>query len=319
MKKLVPILALTLVTAIWGSTFFMIHDDVLDALPAADFLTIRFVIATVAACLLWWKDLKSADWKTLAVGFGVGILFGLGQLTQTLGLHTTTASTSGFITAMYIVMVPFVALILFQERFKPITWLWMVIATVGLAALSLDGWSFGVGELLTLLGAVFYATQVASLGVASPGRSAGALTAMQMVGTVAVNAVPAFADGGLTFPPTAIVWGEVVYMALVCAVGAVFLQTWAQARMSSTEAALIMSTEPLFATLFAVIFSGEALTWRLLVGGTCIMVAIVAAQLVGVHPDEPVETTPSAKPKIPENVTGETMDFKENKKVGITQ
>ena len=183
MKKLIPILALTSVAAVWGSTFFMIHDHVLEEVPAPDFLTVRFIIAAVAACLLWFKELLAADWKTLALGFGLGVFYGLGQLFQTWGLNLTTPATSGFITAMYVVMVPFVALILFRERFKPVTWLWMLLAALGLAVLSLQGLSFGIGELLTLLGAVFFALQVATLGVVSPGRSAGALTAMQMVAT----------------------------------------------------------------------------------------------------------------------------------------
>lgn len=320
MKKLIPILALTSVAAVWGSTFFMIHDHVLEEVPAPDFLTVRFIIAAVAACLLWFKELLAADWKTLALGFGLGVFYGLGQLFQTWGLNLTTPATSGFITAMYVVMVPFVALILFRERFKPVTWLWMLLAALGLAVLSLQGLSFGIGELLTLLGAVFFALQVATLGVVSPGRSAGALTAMQMVATAVVNAFPALSDGTLTMSPNATVWVELIYMALISALGALFVQTWAQARMSSTQAALIMSSEPLFATLFAVVFSGEALTWRLLVGGTLIMIAIVAAELVGVHPQEkaPTRAGDDKAAGQPENQTEKTADFRHEKKVGVT-
>ncbi|EFU80045.1 DMT family transporter [Mobiluncus curtisii] len=320
MKKLIPIFALALACAAWGSTFFMVKDHVLAEVPAADFLTVRFALASVVACLLWFRELRTAGWKTLALGFGAGVLHGLGQLSQTWGLNMTTAATSGFITAMSVVLVPFVAMILFRERFKPITWLWMLLATLGLAALSLRGWSFGLGELITLLGAVFFAAHVASLGVISPGRSAGALAAMQMVGPAVVNAVPALSDGELTLPPNAIVWADLVYMALICALGTLFVQTWAQARMSSTEAALIMACEPLFATLFSVVFSGEALTWRLLVGGSLIMVAIVAAQLSGVHPDEtepvPVKNHEAARKTA--NLTGKTDKVRNKKKVGMT-
>lgn len=320
MKKLIPILALASVCAAWGSTFFMVKDHVLDDVPASDFLTVRFTLAALIACALWFRELRTAGWKTLALGFGAGVLYGLGQLAQTWGLNLTSPATSGFITAMSIVFVPFVALILFRERFKPITWLWMLLATLGLAALSLQGWSFGLGELITLLGALFFAIQVATLGVISPGRPAGALATMQMVGTAAVNAVPALSDGELTLPSSGAAWASLIYMVLICAVGALFIQTWAQARMSSTEAALIMACEPLFATLFSVVFSGEALTWRLLVGGTLIMVAIVAAQLVGVHPDDNKPDRVESRKTVPlvENQTRKTADFRHKKKVGVT-
>lgn len=285
MTKLFPILALTAVTAMWGSTFFMIHNDTLAQMPASDFLAVRFCIAFVAAALIWFQDLKRADRRTWMLGLGLGVIYGFGQLFQTVGLYFTTASKSGFITAIYIVLVPVVALVVFRERFRRLTWLWVVIAGLGLAALSLRGWSFGAGEALTFLGALCYAMQVAALSVVAPGRSAGALTAMQMLATSLVSLGPALSDG-IQLPQTSTVWLQLLYMALLCAVGAVFLQTWAQARMSSTEAALIMSTEPLFATIFAVIFGGEHLSWRLLVGGTLIMTAIVAAQLTGVRPPE---------------------------------
>ena len=81
-----------------------------------------------------------------------------------------------------------------------------------------------------------------------------------------------------------------------------------------------MACEPLFATLFSVVFSGEALTWRLLVGGTLIMVAIVAAQLVGVHPDaeKPVPDDSREAAPLTENRTRKTADFRHKKKVGVT-
>lgn len=297
MKKLIPILALTLVTAMWGSTFFMIRTDALNELSASDFLTVRFFMAAILATVIWGRDLLRADRKTLALGFGLGLLYGIAQLVQTIGLYTTDASVSGFITAMYIVIVPVVALVVFREQFKPITWLWVALAGVGLAALSLKGWSFGAGEFLTFVGAIFFAIQVAGLSVVAPGRSAGALTTLQMWGTVAVSFFPAVSDG-IQLPQSGLVWAELIYMATVCSVGAIFLETWAQARMSSTEAALIMAAEPLFATLFAVVFGGETLTLRLAIGAAFIMTAIVSAQLTGVRPDRILEDSTKDKVRI---------------------
>ena len=104
MKKLIPILALASVCAAWGSTFFMVKDHVLDDVPASDFLTLRFTLAALIACALWFRELRTAGWKTLALGFGAGVLYGLGQLAQTWGLNLTSPATSGFITAMSIVL-----------------------------------------------------------------------------------------------------------------------------------------------------------------------------------------------------------------------
>ena len=104
-SRQVATLLLAGVTAIWGSTFFLIHDVVRDLSPA-DFLAIRFTIAAVAMVAVFWRPMLALNQRELQVGVGLGILYGVAQILQTVGLAHTEASRSGFITGTYVVLTP---------------------------------------------------------------------------------------------------------------------------------------------------------------------------------------------------------------------
>ncbi|MEJ7741926.1 MAG: DMT family transporter [Nocardioidaceae bacterium] len=96
---------------------------------------------------------------------------------------------------------------------------------------------------------------------------------------IAVVCTTASAPNGIGTPQTSGGWWSLVYMAVVAGAGALLAQTWAQAHLSSTRAAIIMTMEPVFAAFFAVLFGGESLTLRMLAGGTLVLAAMVMAEL----------------------------------------
>ncbi len=217
--------------------------------------------------------------RLAAAGGGARRLYGVAQILQTAGLAHTPASVSGFITGVYVVATPLFAALLLRTRITGLTWAAVALAMGGLAVLSLGGLSVGYGEALTFLAALLYALHIVGLGAWSdPGQAMGMAIVQLLVITV-VSFVATVPDG-IVLPSTAGDWLAVVYMAVFAGALAMAGQTWAQAHLAPTRTAIIMSMEPVFAALFAVLLGGESTTARMLVGGLMVLAAMLVVELV---------------------------------------
>ena len=275
--QLLAVLALVAVTAVWGSTFFMLKG-VVTRVPAADFLAVRFWIA---ALLLWAVRPRSVARLTAPArrrGCWLGVAYGCGQLVQTWGLAHTSASVSGFVTGMYVVITPLLAAPLLHQRVRPVLWVAVGLATAGLAVLALHGLALGLGEGLTLVSAAVYALHIIGLSAWSTSRDAYGLTVVQMLAVAVVCSLAAL-PGGVTLPSRPADWGVLVYMATLSGAGAVLLQTWAQVHLPPTRAAIVMTLEPVWAGGFAVTLGAEPVGGRLLAGGALALAAMFLAEL----------------------------------------
>ena len=277
-------LGLLAVTAAWGSTFFLLKD-VVDRVPPSDFLAVRFAVATVAVLLLAPRAVASLTPAQRRHGVLLGVVYGGAQLLQTVGIQTTSASVSGFVTGMYVVFTPLLGAVLLKARIGRTVWLAVGLATAGLAVLSLQGLAVGSGEALTLASAVLYAAHIVGLGAWSRDGNALGLTVVQLA-TITVVCTLGALPGGIALPQRAGDWGVLVYMALVAGALALIVQTWAQAHLTATRAAVIMTMEPVWAGLFAVVFGGERLGLRVLVGGAMVLAAMYLVELGPREPDE---------------------------------
>ncbi|MBP8880492.1 MAG: DMT family transporter [Dermatophilaceae bacterium] len=276
---------LVALTAVWGSTFFLIRDLV-QTVPPADFLAIRFTLAAALMVALFWRPLRTLERRDVIVGMGLGALYGGAQLLQTAGLAHTDASVSGFITGTYVVLTPVITAALLRERVPASTWYAVSLATAGLALLSLNGVSVGIGETLTLMAAALYALHIIGLGRYSTAARAAGMSVVQMIVIAAFCLVVAVPDG-ITWPQSTGQWWSVIYMATAAGVLALWSQTWAQAHMTATRAAIVMTLEPVFAAGFAVALGGESLTGRMMLGGALVLAAMYVVELAGRQPDRP--------------------------------
>lgn len=267
------------VTAVWGSTFFLIRDLV-ETVPPADFLAVRFGIAALAMYAVFHRQVHALTRRELRIGAVLGLLYGSAQVLQTMGLQHTDASVSGFITGTYVVLTPVLGAVIFRERISPVAWGAVALATIGLALLSLRGLAVGTGEGLTLLSALVYAGHIVALGRWSTPSSAVGLATVQAAVIAVVTGVVALPDG-LTLPSGGGQWASLLYMAIIAGAWALWAQTWAQAHLPATRAAIVMAMEPVFAAFFAVLFGGESLTARMLLGGTLVMGATYLMELRG--------------------------------------
>jgi drug/metabolite transporter (DMT)-like permease len=275
--SLLAALLLLSVTAVWGSTFFLIKD-LLDRVPILDFLAVRFSIAAVLLVVFAPRALGRLTRESRRHAVVLGGLYGVAQILQTAGLAHTAASVSGFITGMYVVATPLFAALILRARITPMTWGAVALATAGLAVLTLDGVSVGYGEAITLVAALIYALHIVGLGAWSKPSEAIGMSIVQVI-VIAVICLMASAPGGIVLPGTAGDWLAVLYMAAFAGSFALLAQTWAQAHLAPTRCAIIMSMEPVFAAFFAVVAGGEDPTLRMLLGGAMVVAAMLVVEL----------------------------------------
>ena len=270
---------LLVMTAVWGSTFVLIKD-VVARMPVADFLAVRFAIAALAMLALFARPVWQLGRKQVMRGLLLGMVYGAGQLLQTWGLSLIAPSVSGFATGMYVVFTPILAMLLLRQRMAGVVWLAVLLSTTGLALLSLNGVSVDLGVWLTLASAALYALHIVGLGQWSRQGEAFGLSAVQMVAIAVVCVLATMTHGGPLLPPDRNAWFAVLYMALIAGAGAMLMQTWAQSHLPATRAAIVMTTEPVFAAAFAVALGSDVLSWRMLLGGGLILAAMYLVELM---------------------------------------
>jgi drug/metabolite transporter (DMT)-like permease len=272
-----PAAALVGVTAVWGSTFVMVKDAV-ERIPVTDFLTWRFALAALAMLLIRPRAVADLGPAGRRAGVLLGLALGAGYLLQTIGLETTDAAVSGFITGMFVVLTPLGAAVLLRTSPDRVAWVAVALATVGLGFLSLRGLSVGGGELLTLGCAACFALHIVGLGQWASSYDVYGLAVVQLITVAVLCAIPAV-PGGLSVPPDGSVWAALALTALAATAVAFVVQTWAQAHLPPTRAAVIMTMEPVFAGLFAVVAGGEHLGPRTLVGAALVLAAMVLTEV----------------------------------------
>jgi drug/metabolite transporter (DMT)-like permease len=269
--------ALIGMTAIWGWTFLVVKDAI-GKMPVMDFLAVRFSVAAIVLFAVRPKSLRKLGWKGWWHGAVIGFMLGMSYITQTFGLRTVSPGVSGFITGMGVIFTPFVMWLLLRRKIEGRIWIAVALSLAGLAFLSLHGWAFGRGELLTVACAVFVAFQVIGLGEWSGQHDAYGLATVQII-TSTVMMLIAAAPGGIMMPPDMATWGTVVVTAILATALAFVVQTWAQSLISPSHIAVILTMEPVFAGIFSVAAGRDRLTLRIIAGAVCILAAMLIAQV----------------------------------------
>lgn len=272
-----PLLALIVVTAVWGITFVQVKDAV-ALYPLFAFLAVRFAIATATLAAPAARRVRTLGRTGLAAGALLGLLLASGYVLQTAGLERTTVSSTGFITGMYVVLTPLIALVLLRTSIGAAGWLGVALSVVGLAMLSgIHAGSVG-GDLLVLGGAAVYSVQIVLLERFAPRFDALAFTLVEMAAAFAGLLVVALALGDLGQPRGWTVWGALLVTGVFASALAFLVQTWAQRRTSATRTALAFTMEPAWAALFGFTIAGDrlgALGWA---GCAVIMAGIILAE-----------------------------------------
>jgi drug/metabolite transporter (DMT)-like permease len=268
------VLALVAVTAVWGLTFVQVKDAV-EIYPVLPFLAIRFGIASLTLAPAVGR-VRRLGRKGVGAAVVAGALLGTGYVLQTLGLERTSVSSAGFITGMYVVLTPLLALALFRLRAGAAAWVGVGVATVGLAMLAGVHGGSAAGELLVLAGAAVYSLQIVLMERYAPRYDAFGFTLVEMLtafGGLSLAAIPT-----ASVPHGWTVWGALLVTGVFASAIAFLVQTWAQRETSATRTALVFTLEPVWAALFGYTLAGDrlgALGWG---GCAVIMAGILIAE-----------------------------------------
>ena len=265
---------------IWGSSFF-IMKDALDALPVQYLLAIRFTAGAVLLGLLCWKKWRIFTPDYLWRGAVIGGFLYLAYSVQTYGLALTTPSKNAFLTAVYCVLVPFLYWAFAGVRPDRYNVIAAVLCVAGVGLVSLTGdLTVNPGDGLTLVSAVFYASHIVAVAKVSAGKDIYLLTVFQF----AFSGLYAWIGGAFTetFPAQALVRPEVVlpliYLAVMATTAALLFQNVGQVWSDPASASVILSLESVFGVLCSVVFAGDQVNGRMLLGFALIFVAVVCSE-----------------------------------------
>ncbi|TCZ75465.1 DMT family transporter [Paenibacillus albiflavus] len=279
MRKYVGELGLLLVAVIWGIGFVATAIS-LETLTAFQVMAIRFLIAACLMSVIFMKHLRTLNRSVVRAGIMLGIFMFLGFVLQTVGLQYTTPSKNAFLTAVNVVIVPFIGYMLYRRRVDKFGLLGTLLAILGVGVLSLEAqFSLNLGDGLTLLCAICFAFHIFFTGEFVKKHSPIGLTIVQMITACLLSVIVVIFRGEalhINFASKGIL--ATVYLGVISTTIAFLLQTIAQKHTTETKAAIILSTEALFGALFSVLILHEILTIRMVIGIILILAAIIVAE-----------------------------------------
>jgi drug/metabolite transporter (DMT)-like permease len=272
-----PILALVGVTAIWGVTFVQVQDAI-ALYPLFAFLAVRFAISTAVLAPFAWGSLRTLPRSGYMAGVGAGVLLATAYGLQTAGLELTTVASTGFITGLYVVFTPLLALAFFGTRVPRALWVGVALAVVGLLLLNGVPGGSTLGNVLVLGNAVFQAFQITAMERFAPRYDPRALTLLMMATSFVGFTVIALALGELEVPRGATVWGALLVTGVFAGALGYLIATWVQSRTTAARAALVFTLEAPFAALAGVLLANEVLGWIGWIGCGVMMAGILVAE-----------------------------------------
>lgn len=286
MNRYLAIFGLVFVTIIWGCGF-PISDMALESLLPFQIMAVRFFLATVFMGLPAAKQIKDLKREEIKSGFFMGCALFLGFGLQVVGLQYTTASKNAFLTATNVVIVPFIAFVISKKRIQITEGIGAALAIFGVGLLSLKSdFTVGLGDGLTLLCAVGFAFQIFFTSQFVGKYRAAALNLVQMATAFLLSLVSMFIFGQTHFQATSKSWLSVLYLGLISTSLSYMIQTTCQKYVEETKAAIILSMESVFGTLFSIWLLGEKVTIRMVAGCIIILAAVLIANMAA-----PVETS----------------------------
>jgi drug/metabolite transporter (DMT)-like permease len=252
------LLLLIAVTAVWGVTFVQVKDA-LELYPLFGFLAVRFAIAGVVLAVPARRRVRSLGREGTLAGVILGVLLAAAYGFQTAGLERTTVSSTGFITGLYVVLTPLLALVLFRQSTALLVWAGAALAVIGFALLSGIDVGAPTGDLLVLASAFATALQILMVERYASRHDAVSLTLVEMVTAFLGFLLIALALGQLAVPRGWTVWGALVVTGVFASALGYLIQVWAQRRISATRIALVFSLETVWAGFFGYLLADDRL------------------------------------------------------------
>ncbi len=279
LKTVIADISLVFVALFWGIGFVAMKDA-LDTFPTFWLLTLRFGSAALLMGILFRRRLAAITKEDIRAGAIIGVFLFLGFATQTLGLNYTTPGKQAFLTATYVVIVPFLSWGLRRIFPGALSFFASFICLVGMGMLTLQEGvlSIGKGDTLTLVCAFFFACQLIAIEYFAAKKDPMILTLLQilMVCLLSLPAALVF-ETWPGFQGGSGLW-SIAYTVVFCTIFAFAVQNTAQKFTPSTHTAILLSLESVFGALSGIYFLGEVFTPRMAAGCALIFVAVLLTE-----------------------------------------
>jgi len=274
-------LLLLSVAIAWGVTFLMVQEAI-DKTPVYAFLFFRFALASILMFFIAYKHLKEINKRTVLSGIILGSFLFSAFATQTFGLAYTKSSIVAFITGLNVIVVPFLAYLIFKDKVRKNVFIASLVAVLGLYLLTMSGaLTLGTGEFLTLICAFLFALHIIFTGKFSKEVNVFVLVLFQLV-TVTILSL-AFSlvldDKTFALEYDYTFYKAVIVTAVFATVYAFLIQTYMQQFTTATKTAIIFTMEPVSASIYGYAVGGEVLTSIQVFGAVLIIVATLIAEL----------------------------------------
>jgi drug/metabolite transporter (DMT)-like permease len=278
-------LSLLFVSLLWGAGFIAIQYTITAGMSTPLILAMRFAIGAVVVFAFKFKTIIKINRKELLVGFIAGAILFFSFFMQTIGQIRTGVSNSAFITAIYVVIVPFIVWIVTRKPPKLKLFILVFTTLIGVLVLTYSKrsalFSFTAGDIYLLLCAIGFAAHIVFLGTKASSLNPTHITFVQLLVSAIFGTILFFS----TEQPSAVNvnWAiglsAILYVGIFSTAVCYFLQTWAQTITTTSKAAIIMSSESLFGPLFAILIGFEVFRINIVIGGIIILGSVVLSEI----------------------------------------
>lgn len=284
-------LMLLITSLIWGFAF-VAQSAGMTYLGPFSFNGIRNLIGALVLvpCIFLFRKLspdtpspfapaRQARRTLLRGGLACGTVYFLASNAQQIGIQYTTVGKAGFITALYIILVPILGL-LSHKRCGKRVWLGVLLALIGFYRLSIEGsFSLAVGDLWVLCSSLLFSIHILLIDYYSPRVDGVKLACLQFLVCGVLSCIPMFLWEKPALTDILISWQPILYAGVLSCGVAYTLQILGQRNFNPTVASLILSLESVFSVLGGWLILHQALSAREISGCILIFCAIVLAQL----------------------------------------
>lgn len=320
-KDIAGKLCLLFATLVWGTSFFILKNAI-DVFPTFFVLAVRFSLSAVLIGLIFIKRIIKINKKSALHGSIIGLVVAGAYALQTVGLKYTTPSKNAFLTAVYVVLVPFLSWLFLRKKPQVKNIIAAVLCIVGIGLVSLNGeFLIGIGDLLTILSGIFYALQIVFTAKYASDDDPIQLVFTELLVVGVIFWVVSLSAEKIPTNVTFMSFLPILYLSFICTAVAQFCQMVGQKHTSSNSAAIILSLETVFGTLFSVIFYHEVLTLQLICGFVIIFIAVLLGEIEWKEVFNKLKGVKRGKKGKQTSVTdgndGEKPDDGENKKTDL--
>jgi len=277
-KMLKADLSLIFIVMIWGTTFPLMKIALGNVKPFY-FISLRFITAFIILTLILNKRLKKINWRTFKIGSFLGLWLFFGFAFQIYGLQFTTASRSGFITGLSVIIVPILSIFVLKQIPTLSSWLGVFLALIGMYFLTgFTEAGFNIGDLLTFFCAISIAMQIVFLSKYIIKEDPLVITWLQITTVMVLGTIVSFfeaSSGSISTNSIAVI----IYTGIFATALAIFVQSRAQQFTTSTHAGLIFSLEPVFGAIFSFLILSERLSTMGMIGAALIFAGIILSEI----------------------------------------